>query len=225
MPEPISLGTAAILGGASLLGTAASSAFSASQASRQMRFQERMSSTSHQREVEDLRAAGLNPILSARLGGSSTPPGAQGQVHDLGNSAKTSVDALRLMADMGVQQATIRDINAAADLKGTQQLDIVNTQQSRIAQALAAAQASLASGNLSDNQTRVAQQTVKNLEEQLRVIQNEAKSSAYKLSQEKRESEFFDSDLGKFAPSLRHLGQKTGSFIEALRLKTPKGGD
>lgn len=58
------------------IGQRESNTMNAEQSNTNRDFQERMSNTSHQREVTDLKAAGLNPLLSAK-GGASTPGGAQ----------------------------------------------------------------------------------------------------------------------------------------------------
>lgn len=66
-------------------------------AREQMAFQERMSSTAHQRQMQDMREAGINPILSGRFGGASTPSGASYQSqNEMGGLESSVSNAMQL---------------------------------------------------------------------------------------------------------------------------------
>jgi hypothetical protein len=96
----------------------AANASSAEQAANQMAFQERMRSTQYQTAVDDIKKAGLNPMLAYSQGGAGTPTGAAGTVYTapvrnvLGEAVNAYLAATQNDADVALKQTAASNTSA-----------------------------------------------------------------------------------------------------------------
>jgi len=80
-------------------------------AQKQMKFQREMSGTAIQRQMADMRKAGINPILAAKYGGASTPSGASYSVPNIGAAAVEGYKGVSSAKQMQ-QQARLTGVQA-----------------------------------------------------------------------------------------------------------------
>jgi len=98
-------------------------------AANQMSFQENMSNTSYQRGMEDMKKAGLNPILAGKIGGASTPGGATYQPENVGTAGQQAfANVANVMASTEKLKAETAQIKEKTNItKETMDSPIIKT--------------------------------------------------------------------------------------------------
>lgn len=149
-----------ILGGITdMFGSSKANSSSRKLAAMNNDFQKEMSSTVYRRGMEDMKRAGLNPILAYQQGGASSP---SGNVAPVQNTMSGMADGIKKAGNSAVAlkrlEAEINNINATTDKSradaslATEQLNTQKTQQTlNMEQAGAARAAAHLSGVTAGN--------------------------------------------------------------------------
>jgi len=93
----------------------------------------RRADTAHQREVKDLKAAGINPIHTARGGGGAPV----GEMQDIGRGAGSALEVRRANAEIKLLEAQARQLGSSSRLAETQANEISSFAPGRAAEASA----------------------------------------------------------------------------------------
>lgn len=181
---------------ASLIGGQQANSAASDQAVRQMNFQADMSNTAHQREVADLRAAGLNPVLSARGGsGASTPTGASAPIRDvLSPAVNTALAARRQNAEVDLMEAQVgrEDSTTALNLR-------LEEKAKADAAAVAASEAKSKTSALVDMaEYDNRRQVLRNLQREEKLLDQNILSSAYALEGQRNAANVEQTQFGEF---------------------------
>lgn len=196
---PAALGTAGALGEGLL-----TSAFNLYENDKARDWNEEMSSTMHQREVADLRAAGLNPILSAKGGGSAVAPVPPVQASNFDVTGK-ALQAMQMRQQQELMSAQINNVNADTRTKNVT-ADIAERTKGESIDSIREGLYQLrGQADLTYGQKVQLDKLLKQLDIETDIKSNERAQSGYELFRSKNEADFQKGPGGKVSPYIRQL--------------------
>lgn len=195
----------------------------------QMAFQSDMSNTSYQRAVADMQAAGINPMLSAKLGGASTPGGAMPQVQN--EFAPVVSSAGQMIGMISEAQKIDQNVAATEQIKAATKKIESETLNRDVATAKQSWELDKLKGDTRsawyDAYTKQGRFDAMNeVDEKGRLgggfraetdkIKFDAMKSKYGLDAAKAESDFYKSDLGMQSPYAKYILQLLKGVTSAV---------
>lgn len=122
--NPVAAISSVVGGGLNFLGQERANRSNEGIAQDNRRFQERLSSTAYQRATEDMRLAGLNPILAYMQGGASTPIGStatmQNSLAGFGDAMQSLPSVLKTTAEIDKVKAETSNLAETYNLTKAQ---------------------------------------------------------------------------------------------------------